>query len=418
MQNHIRSDMTDAAGAPRSHYRFGHMAPFLLAHVVCLAAIWTGVHLTDLMIAVGLYGVRIFAISAGYHRYFSHRGFKTSRPFAFVLAVLAQSSAQRGVLWWAGAHRKHHLYSDTARDVHSPVRRGFWHAHLGWIFTAEHARTDFDAVPDLARYPELRWLDRNPYLVPVLAGFLVWLAAGWSGLVVGFFWSTVAVWHVTFSINSLAHVVGRRRYVTGDQSRNNWWLAILTFGEGWHNNHHHYQSAARNGFRWWEIDLTYYLLKGLAGLGLVWELRTPPAPVVRGEQRLRRAVIEKAARQLAASFQVERIAADLRARLADKRDGLHVTVDELRDDLAGLIDKWHHQFDERIERVRGELDGFMHAFPVPAMPTVPDLRARAAGMFARSSSTNDIVDRARQILIADVCDELLGRRLGTRGALA
>ncbi len=231
--------------------------PFVLAHIACLAAIWTGVQATDLIVAAGLYGLRMFGVTAGYHRYFAHRSFKTSRAFAFVLAFLAQSSAQRGILWWAGNHRQHHRYSDTGKDVHSPVLRGFWHAHLGWFLTDVHSRTDLAAVPDLAKYPELVWLDRHPYLPAVLTGLVVWLAAGWSGLIVGFFWSTVLLWHATFSINSLAHVIGRQRYVTGDYSRNNLWLALLTFGEGWHNNHHHYQSAARQGFRWYEIDVSY-----------------------------------------------------------------------------------------------------------------------------------------------------------------
>ena len=319
-------------------YRLVETIPFVLAHLACLAAIWTGVHATDLIIAAGLYALRMFGVSAGYHRYFAHRSFKTSRAFAFFLGFLAQSSAQRGILWWAGNHRQHHRFSDTDNDVHSPVLRGFWHAHLGWFFTEKHRDTDLAAVPDLAEYPELVWLDRHTYLPAVLTGLVVWLMAGWSGLVVGFLWSTVVLWHATFSINSLAHVVGRRRYVTGDHSRNNLWLALLTFGEGWHNNHHHYQSAARQGFRWYEIDVSYYLLKALAAAGLVWDLRSPPAPVVRSEQRLRRAVVERAAGQLAASFQVEHIAAQLHALLAEKRASLNTSIDGLHDELAGFID--------------------------------------------------------------------------------
>ena len=384
--------------------------PFVLAHLVCLTAIWTGVGWGDLALAVGLYALRMFGITAGYHRYFSHRGFKTSRIFAFLLAFLAQSSAQRGVLWWAAGHRKHHRYSDTPRDVHSPVQRGFWHAHLGWFFTDRYKHTDLEGVPDLAKYPELRWLDRHPYLPAVTLGVLVWLATGWSGLVVGFFWSTVALWHATFSINSLAHVVGRRRYVTGDESRNNWWLALLTFGEGWHNNHHHFQSAACQGFRWYEIDLSYYGLKGLAALGLVWDLSRPPQAVVRSEQRLRREVVEKAAGQLAASFQVETIAADLRTLYAEKRAQLDASLDEWQGDLAQRVEQWHHQFDQKMESVRHELDDLIQTLQLPAMPSIADLRSRAGDMFVRSPSMNDIVERARQMLIDSLCEELLGRR--------
>ena len=399
-------------------YRLVETIPFVLAHLACLAAIWTGVHTTDLIIAAGLYALRMFGVSAGYHRYFAHRSFKTSRAFAFFLGFLAQSSAQRGILWWAGNHRQHHRFSDTDNDVHSPVLRGFWHAHLGWFFTEKHRDTDLAAVPDLAEYPELVWLDRHTYLPAVLTGLVVWLMAGWSGLVVGFLWSTVVLWHATFSINSLAHVVGRRRYVTGDHSRNNLWLALLTFGEGWHNNHHHYQSAARQGFRWYEIDVSYYLLKALAAAGLVWDLRSPPAPVVRSEQRLRRAVVERAAGQLAASFQVEHIAAQLHALLAEKRASLNTSIDGLHDELAGFIDSWSRRLDEKLELAHHELDEFIRSARLPALPTLIDLRTRAADMFVDTPSMNDIVERARQILIADVFEELLGRKMVLAAARA
>ncbi len=406
----LPSPTSPAAGAAE-RYRLVETIPFVLAHLACLAAIWTGVHATDLIIAAGLYALRMFGVSAGYHRYFAHRSFKTSRAFAFFLGFLAQSSAQRGILWWAGNHRQHHRFSDTDNDVHSPVLRGFWHAHLGWFFTEKHRDTDLAAVPDLAEYPELVWLDRHTYLPAVLTGLVVWLMAGWSGLVVGFLWSTVVLWHATFSINSLAHVVGRRRYVTGDHSRNNLWLALLTFGEGWHNNHHHYQSAARLGFRWYEIDVSYYLLKALAAAGLVWDLRSPPAPVVRSEQKLRRAVVERAAGQLAASFQVEHIAAQLHALLAEKRASLNTSIDELHDELAGLIDSWSHRLDEKLELAHHELDEFIRSAHLPVLPTLIDLRTRAADMFVDTPSMNDIVERARQILVADVFEELLGRKM-------
>jgi len=393
-------------------YCFVEALPFIAVHLACFAAIWTGVHLVDLLIALGLYAVRMFGVTAGYHRYFSHRSYKTNRLFAFLLAVLAQTSAQRGVLWWAGNHRKHHRFSDTTDDVHSPVISGIWHAHVGWFFTVRHKHTDLEAVPDLAKYPELVWLDRHPYLPAFALGFLVWLLAGWSGLVVGFFWSTVALWHATFSINSLAHVVGRRRYVTGDQSRNNLWLALLTFGEGWHNNHHHYQSAARQGFRWYEVDFSYYALKALAAVRLVWDLHTPPARVVRSEQRLRRAVVEKAAGELAASFQVQPIAAELRGLLAEKRAHFNASFDELRGGLAGTIDSLSHQLDERLEIARHELDQFIRNVQLPAVPDMSDLRARAAGMFADTPSMNDIVERGWQILIDEVLEELIRRKSG------
>ena len=387
----------------QERYLLGTTIPFILAHVACFAAIWTGVSVADVALCAGLYAARMFGVTGGYHRYFSHRTYKTSRVMAFILGFLAQSSAQRGILWWAGTHRHHHRFSDGPEDVHSPVRRSFVYSHVGWIFSTRYDRTDLSLVPDLAKYPELLWLERHPYLPAILTGFVVWLLAGWSGLVVGFLWSTVLCWHATFAINSLAHIHGSRRYVTGDQSRNNWWLALLTFGEGWHNNHHHYQGSVKQGFRWYEIDVSYYVLRAMSAVGLVWDLRLPSGRAIQYGEKLTPAVVEKAAGQLAASFPVEGIAADLRARLAEKRG--HV-----QHELAELIDRWHRQLDEKVEHLRHDLDELFHAIHVPAMPTMAELREKAAGMFAQTPNLNDIAERTRQILIDGVRDELLGRR--------
>ena len=198
---------------------------FLLAHLACVGVLWCGVTVLSVWLCIALYVVRMFGVTAGYHRYFSHRSFKTSRVFQFVLALLAQSSAQKSVMWWAAKHRHHHRHSDTEADVHSPRHMGFWYSHVGWIFTAQHDTTDFDAIPDLTKYPELLWLERHPYLPATVLAAACFAFGGWSGLVVGFFWSTVLLYHGTFFINSLAHVHGNQRYVTGDDSRNNWWLA-------------------------------------------------------------------------------------------------------------------------------------------------------------------------------------------------
>lgn len=388
--------------------------PFALAHLVCFAAIWTGVYLTDILIAISLYAIRIFGITGGYHRYFSHRSYKTGRIFQFILAIIAQSSAQRGALWWASTHRHHHKFSDTEQDVHSPIKRHFLYSHMGWIFDRKHARTDLDAIPDFAKYPELVWLDRNHYVAPIALGLLVWLFAGWSGLVVGFFWSTVATWHATFCINSLAHVYGNRRYLTADQSRNNWWLALLTFGEGWHNNHHHYQSAACQGFRWYEIDITYYILKALSAIGLVYDLKRPPLAVVRNEQRLGRAVVEKAAGELAASFHIERIAADIKRTIAERRasldasaEGLSQKVDNWQHEMVDMLDRWQHQLDDRVGHARQEFDDLIQKLHLPAIPSLMEMKSRAATMFALAPSTNEIVERAHQILVDDLRDALL-----------
>ncbi len=250
------------------------------AHVVALAgALWIGWSWAALWWLVGSYAVRMFAITAGYHRYFAHRTFKTGRVFQFVLALLAMSSVQQGVLWWAAHHRDHHKNSDQPDDVHSPVQRGFWWAHVGWIFAARENGIDLDRIRDFAKYPELRWLDRNDRLIAVAWGAVLLAIGGATALFWGHFVSIVVAWHVTFCINSLAHVRGSRRYATSDDSRNNAALAVLTFGEGWHNNHHHYQRSARQGFYWWEIDVTYYVLKVLEMLRIVRDVEGVPRHV-------------------------------------------------------------------------------------------------------------------------------------------
>jgi stearoyl-CoA desaturase (Delta-9 desaturase) len=264
--------------------------PFLAMHIACLAVFWVGVSPIAVAVAVALYAVRMFAITGFYHRYFSHKSFRTSRAVQFTFALIGASCVQRGPLWWASHHRNHHRHADTAHDVHSPVVHGFWRSHVGWFLTRGGFRTDWGRIRDLARFPELRWLDRYDILVPVMlavALFLLgaWLETaapglgtnGWQMLVWGFFVSTIVLFHATVTINSLAHRFGKRRFQTRDDSRNNLWLALITFGEGWHNNHHFFPGSARQGFRWWEIDLTYYGLRTMAMLRLVHDLKPVPA---------------------------------------------------------------------------------------------------------------------------------------------
>lgn len=257
--------------------------PFLLVHLTCLFVFWTGVTTTSIVLCVSLYILRMWAVTAGYHRYFSHKSFKTSRVFQFILAFLAQTSVQRGILQWANDHRKHHIYSDTKEDSHSPRAHGLMYAHLGWIFAKETYDTDYKMVQDFKKYPELVWLNKYKHLPPIILAVLTWLIGGWSGLIVGFFISTVLVFHCTFFINSLTHRFGNQRYLTGDDSRNHWLLALLTFGEGWHNNHHYYPASVRQGFFWWEIDLTYYILKLLERLHIIWDLKLPTAAILQAK---------------------------------------------------------------------------------------------------------------------------------------
>lgn len=257
-----------------------NIAAFALVHLICLAAFWTGVTKVALVLFVASFLIRKFGITAGYHRYFAHRTYKTNRFFQFVLAWLACSAAQKGPLWWAGHHRSHHQYSDEPEDLHSPLQKGVWYAHMGWILDTKYDETNFKTIPDFARYPELRWLNKFFLVPPIVWGILCFAIGGWPGLLWGFFISTTVLWHTTFLINSACHLFGRRRFQTRDQSRNSFLLALVTLGEGWHNNHHHYPSSVNQGFYWWEVDITFYVLRFLKRLGLVWDLRLPPQKVL------------------------------------------------------------------------------------------------------------------------------------------
>ena len=287
------SAAAEVTGASEDRIDWLRAAPFVAMHLACLGVLWVGVSRVALFAAAALYAVRMFAITGFYHRYFSHRTFQTSRIVQFVFALIGASCVQRGPLWWAAHHRHHHRNADTALDPHSPRVHGFLWSHVGWFLTPRNFRTDLARVPDLAKFPELRWLDRYDIAVPVLLAFVMYglgallahLApqletSGAQMLVWGFFVSTVVLFHATVTINSLAHRFGSRRFETADDSRNNVWLALLTFGEGWHNNHHFFPGSSRQGFRWWEIDLTWYGLKLMSAIGLVHGLKPVPSWVL------------------------------------------------------------------------------------------------------------------------------------------
>jgi stearoyl-CoA desaturase (delta-9 desaturase) len=268
--------------------------PFLFLHGGCLALFCVGVSSVSLVAALLLYVIRMFAITGFYHRYFSHRTFKTSRLFQFLCAVLGNTSMQRGPLWWAATHRHHHTHSDEEEDKHSPLRKGFLWSHIGWLTSMKNFPTPYNKVHDLSRYPELVFLNRYDKTVPILYGVLMFgigfflekkfpslgVTAG-QFFVWTFFISTTLLLHGTLFINSLAHLWGDRPYQTEDDSRNNFWLSLITLGEGWHNNHHRYPHAARQGFRWWEVDITYYGLKILSCIGFIWDLRPVPVSILK-----------------------------------------------------------------------------------------------------------------------------------------
>jgi len=273
--------------------------PFAVLHLGCLGVLWTGWSWFAVGFAVLMYLVRMFAVTGFLHRYFSHRTFSTSRPWQFVIALWTGTCVQRGALWWAYTHRHHHAHSDDEDDKHSPRQHGFLWSHIGWITSSKNFPTDYRRVKDLARFPELVFLNRFDTLVPILFAVAVFFLGHWLGrvwpqlgtsgfqlLVWGFFISTTALFHGTACINSMAHVWGRKRYDTGDDSRNSFLLSLITLGEGWHNNHHRHMGCVRQGFYWWEIDITYYLLKAMSWTGLIWDLRAVPSEAYQPAKQL------------------------------------------------------------------------------------------------------------------------------------
>ena len=288
-KGHQAAETITASVAKARTIDWGRVAPFVALHLSCLFVFVVGFSWAALITCVALYVVRMFGITAGYHRYFAHRAYRTSRVGQFCIAALGASAAQRGPLWWAAHHRHHHMHSDEPEDIHSPKQQGVFWSHIGWVLDRSSFRSRIELIKDFAKFPELRFLDRFDILIPVLLGVSVFLFGvaletwapglgtnGWQMLVWGFVVSTIFLYHGTFTVNSLAHLVGKRRFATKDTSRNNLFIALITLGEGWHNNHHHYQASARQGFYWWEIDISYYTLKALSMVGIVWDLRPVP----------------------------------------------------------------------------------------------------------------------------------------------
>jgi stearoyl-CoA desaturase (delta-9 desaturase) len=272
-------------GRTRS-WRLG--TPFLLLHVAVLAVIFVGWSKVAIVVAAISYTARAFGITAFYHRCFAHRSFRVPRAVWLAGAVLGAAAAQRGPLWWVSHHRAHHRYTDRPGDPHSPVVDGLWYSHVGWIFDPGNAPTDMKRAQDLARFPELRFLDRFEYVVPAAAAVVSFAlgvvlghfapVSGTSGLqmaVWGFVVPTIVLYHSTFSVNSLCHRFGRRRFETPDASRNNWLIAVLVLGEGWHNNHHRFPGSARQGLGRFELDPTWWAIRALATLGLASDLHRP-----------------------------------------------------------------------------------------------------------------------------------------------
>ncbi len=358
------------AQALNRRLRPGAVAGFLLVHLAALGVFAVGFSWPGVALCLGSYYLRMFAITAGFHRYFSHRTYQLPRVPQFLLAFLGQTSAQKGVLWWASNHRHHHKYSDRPEDIHSPLQGGFWWSHMGWILSPDHEKTDFSRVPDLAKYPELVWLDRHQFLPTLLYAVALSLAFGPVGLFYGYFLSTVLLWHGTFSVNSVMHVFGRRAFATTDDSRNSFLISLITMGEGWHNNHHWAPASAAQGFRWWQWDGSWYVLWLAERVGLVRGLRRPPArwrEAARDAHRTGRAftsarlhvqvqrltqrwgLVRESARHTAHDAVAELEAA--RVRAAAQLDHLHEEAAALGARAGKRLEEIHRE----IERVRAHL---------------------------------------------------------------
>ena len=263
--------------------------PFIVLHFGIFAVFWVGWSPIAIGFAIFFYALRMFGITAFYHRYFSHKTFKTSRAAQLIFAIIGAASTQRGPLWWASNHRHHHVHSDKPTDIHSPKQNGFLWSHMGWFLSKKNFKTNFERIQDFAKFPELIWLDRFDIVVPLLFALMTFLLGyllnlffpslgtnGWQMLVWAYIVSTILVFHGTFVINSLAHVIGKRRFNTRDDSKNSFILALITFGEGWHNNHHKFPGSARQGLHWWELDFSYYGLLILEKLGIIWDINKGP----------------------------------------------------------------------------------------------------------------------------------------------
>lgn len=276
---------TNSAAATRENYFAFRGLPFVVFHLAVIPlAMWTGISWEGVAWCVGLYYFRMLFCCIGYHRYFSHRTFQISRVGQFILAFLAETTVQKGVLWWAAHHRRHHRFSDEPEDIHSAKQRGFWYSHVGWVLSDKWVDTDFARIKDFTRFPEIVWIDKHYWLPPSVLAAVLYFLGGWNAVVWGFVISTVVLWHGTFTINSLSHLIGRRRFETSDNSKNSLILAFVTCGEGWHNNHHRHQHSAAQGFYWWQIDIAYYVLKVASWFGLVKNV-VKPTPEILAEGR-------------------------------------------------------------------------------------------------------------------------------------
>ena len=255
---------------------------FWTVQVSSLLAFAVPFHLAYLALWGVSHFLRAVGLTLSFHRYFAHRAFQMHRAARFIWTFIGTAAMQKGPLWWAGHHVNHHRFADRDGDPHSPMVSGVYYAHVGWFLNdARNDRLEATnpVIRDFAKVPEIAWLERNYIVPPLMLAAALYLIGGLPWLVWGFFVPTTTLAHATFAINTVNHMFGSRRFETLDESRNNVLTALFAAGEGWHNNHHRYQRAARNGFYWWEFDPTWYAIRAMAAVGLAWDLQPVPQRV-------------------------------------------------------------------------------------------------------------------------------------------
>lgn len=263
---------------PRTQTKWASVGVFVIIHLIAVVALfnfswkgfWTFIFLSWVTGCLG--------ICTSYHRHLTHRSFEVWKPLEYFLAFCGCLALQNGPIKWVATHRLHHARSDQPKDPHSPTK-GFWWAHMGWLFAFVDELDDYEQykkyAPDLAKKPVYRFMDKYFAWSQVPLGIALYFWGGVPMILWGIFARLIFVWHSTWLVNSAAHIWGYRTWATQDQSTNNWWVALLTFGEGWHNNHHAFLRSARHGLQWWEFDLTYWTIVAFRTLGLASKIQLP-----------------------------------------------------------------------------------------------------------------------------------------------
>jgi stearoyl-CoA desaturase (delta-9 desaturase) len=332
----------------RAHFNPFAVTIYILLHLGCFGILYTGVSAEAMAVLCVAFLIRALGVSIVYHRYFAHRSFRTSRLMQFCLGLYGSLTVLGGLLWWAQTHREHHRHADTPDDIHSPAFHGFIYSHCGWFLDDRHRSLDLSKVRDLARFPELIWLERLDVLSKLSYIACCYWLFGIVGVVWGFFVPAVIVLQMVHWIQSVSHSIGGyRRYASLDDSRNHWLFGIISFGEGFHHNHHCFPNSARLGLHWWEFDASYFVLLALEWSGLIWDLKVPTRKAPPGRDKMERDVIYVRAK-------IRKMASKLDAAIASLESGdreeSHAAYRDLRERLTQRTNALSAQMRELLVR--------------------------------------------------------------------